>query len=127
MTVDRISELYLKGLYSQIDFYLGIVDLLVDEPQANHILERIPQPLLGLLAEMAHEHAESAGAAGATEEQRIPQTILRWRHDHPDGVPGTNGTNGAAASPSGFPLVGVDASASVSEEKLPRAEVPDGD
>jgi DNA-binding transcriptional ArsR family regulator len=77
MTIERLSELYLKCCYSKFDFYIGLVNLLASSNDASHVLERVPAELRNEVTEMARDHDASAGAAGCTDEQKIPRTILR--------------------------------------------------
>ena len=98
MTIERLSELYLQGYYSKIDFYLGLLNLLVSTQEPSPILEKVPQRLFGFVDEMARAHDLSAGAAGHPEEQRIPQAILQWRSDHPDAASSDNGAPSNAPS-----------------------------
>ena len=94
MTIDRLSELYLKNYYSKIEFYHALLEILAESPDPNRVLEGVPEQLVEYVAKKAHDHDLSAAAAGATEERRIPQTILRWRNEQLIGNAARSGANG---------------------------------
>ena len=94
MTIERLSELYLKNYYSKIDFYLTLLEILADSPEPNRVLDGVPEQLVDYVVQKAHAHDLSAAAAGATEERRIPQAIMHWRQEQLVGNTGRSGANG---------------------------------
>ena len=82
MTIDRLAELYLKGYYSKIDFYLALLNILAQAEDPEYVLERVPPRLVEFVVGKARDHDLSAGRANRAEEQRLPQTILRWHDQH---------------------------------------------
>ena len=92
ITIERLSELYQQGYYSELDFYLGLIELIVESNDLDRVLEKVPQRLFGFVAEQARDHDLSAAAAGRPEEQGIPQAILRWLRKHPAETDGGNGS-----------------------------------
>jgi hypothetical protein len=82
MTIDRLSELYQKGYYSKLDFYLGLIAILSEGGDPGPVMERVPGTLLGDISEMAERHASSAQAGSSGDERENPDKILRWVRRH---------------------------------------------
>lgn len=95
MTIDRLSELYLKGDYSKLDFYLGLIDVLSRTDDPDHVMEKVPGTLLNEVLEMAERHDSSAGEKLDHKQQENPDKILRWVRRHRPDLAMNNG-NGAA-------------------------------
>jgi hypothetical protein len=88
MTIERLSELYLNGYYSKVDFYLGLIDVFSRTDDPDHVMEKVPGTLLNEVCEMAERHHSSAGEKSDHKQQENPDKILRWvrrhRHDRAD-------------------------------------------
>ena len=78
MTIERLSELYLKGYYSKVDFYLGLIDVLSRTDDPDHVLEKVPGTLLDEVCEMAERHDSSAGEKSDHKQQENLDKILQY-------------------------------------------------
>lgn len=78
MTLDRMNSLYKKGLYSPINYYLGLLAILKDGADLGVVMDRVPETLLGTILALAARHRKSEDRTTDTEENTITGKILSW-------------------------------------------------
>jgi hypothetical protein len=79
MTIDRLSELYVKGYYSKANFYLGLIEILAETDDPDLILENVPAQFVDDVIDMAARHVQSARDNASFDEARNPEKVLLWR------------------------------------------------
>jgi hypothetical protein len=84
MTIERLSELYIKGYYSKVNFYLELLSLLSQTDDPDGLLEAIPGPLIDDIIDMVERHSESARENRESQEAELPEKILRWHRKGAD-------------------------------------------
>ena len=78
MTLDRMNYLYKKGLYSPINYYLGLLAILKDGAELGVVMGRVPETLLETILVIAARHRKSEDRTTAPEETTITGNILAW-------------------------------------------------
>jgi len=82
MTLDKMNDLYRKGLYSPINYYLGLLAILKDGADVSVVMGSIPETLLGTILDLAARHGKSDDRTTDTEENMITGNILAWGKSH---------------------------------------------
>ncbi len=82
MTLDRMNYLYRKGLYSPINYYLGLLAILKDGADVGVVMGRVPETLLGTILVIAARHRKSEDRTTDPEENTITGNILAWGKSH---------------------------------------------
>ncbi len=78
MTLDRMNDLYKKGLYSPINYYLGLLAILKDGADVGVVMGRVPETLLGTILVIAARHRKSEDRTTDPEENTITGNIVAW-------------------------------------------------
>jgi hypothetical protein len=78
MTIERLSELFQKGYYSKIDFYLALLSILSQTGDPDRQLEAIPRPLIDEIIDIVERHSESAKENRESQGAELPMKILEW-------------------------------------------------
>jgi DNA-binding transcriptional regulator YiaG len=78
MTLDMMNDLYGKGLYSPINYYLGLLAILKDGADLDVVMDRVPETLLGTILGIAARHRKSEDRTSDCEENTITGKILAW-------------------------------------------------
>jgi len=78
MTLDRMNYLYKKGLYSPINYYLGLLAILKDGAELGVVMGRVPETLLETILVIAARHRKSQDRTTDPEETTITGNILAW-------------------------------------------------
>ena len=78
MTLDRMNYLYKKGLYSPINYYLGLLAILKGGADLGVVMGRVPETLLGTILDVAARHRKSQDRRTDPEETTITGNILAW-------------------------------------------------
>ncbi len=82
MTLDRMNDLYKKGLYSPINYYLGLLAILKHGADVGVVMGRVPETLLGTILAVAARHRKSEDRTTDPEENTITGNILAWGKSH---------------------------------------------
>ena len=78
MTMDKMNYLYNKGLYSPINYYLGLLALLKAGANLGVVMNMVPETLLGTILDVAARHRKSRGRTTDHQETKITSDILAW-------------------------------------------------
>jgi hypothetical protein len=78
MTLDKMNDLYKRGLYSPINYYLGLLAILKDGADVSVVMGRVPETLLGTILDLAARHRKSEDRTTDSEENTITGKILAW-------------------------------------------------
>ena len=78
MTLDRMNYLYKKGLYSPINYYLGLLAILKDGADLGVVMGRVPETLLETILVLAARHRKSEDRTTDSEENTMTGNILAW-------------------------------------------------
>jgi len=82
MTLDRMNYLYRKGLYSPINYYLGLLAILKNGADLGVVMGSIPETLLETILVIAARHWKSEVRTTDPEETTITGNILAWGKSH---------------------------------------------
>ncbi len=82
MTLDRMNDLYKKGLYSPINYYLGLLAILKHGADVGVVMGRVPETLLGTILDLAARHRKAKDRTTDPEENTITGNILAWGKSH---------------------------------------------
>ena len=79
MTQERMNDLYHRGLYSPINYYLGLIALLKAGENLDAVMGGVPQPLLGTILDIAASHTSAEDRATDARETMITGSMLAWK------------------------------------------------
>ena len=74
----KMNKLYQKGLYSPINYYLGLLALVKDGAEIPSVMGEVPEALLGMILDTAKRHRESCTGEAGREEAAIIEGIVAW-------------------------------------------------
>ena len=78
MTITKMTELYRKGAYSPINYYLGLLELIKKGADLDQTMKAVPDPLRKKMVGMARKHGGSRNEVGNLAEQVITKRIIEW-------------------------------------------------
>ena len=78
MSINKMSELCKRGLYSPINYYLGVIALLKEGFDVHYIMSEIPESLLGEIKGFAQRHRDSPTKDPDLQELELTRQILAW-------------------------------------------------
>jgi hypothetical protein len=81
MALVKMNKLYEKGLYSPINYYLGLLALVKDGAEIPSVMGDVPEALLGMLLDTVRRHRESCTGEAGREEAAIIEGIVAWGSD----------------------------------------------
>jgi hypothetical protein len=76
VNITRMTELYLQGAYSPINYYLGLLALLREGGDVDLIMGAVPEPLLRKMIAMARSQLSSGDKD--PREVATTQRIIEW-------------------------------------------------
>ncbi len=82
MTIERMNDLYSKGLYSPINYYLGLLAILKDGADLEAVMLKVPKTLLETILAVAARQRESEDRMNDPEENTITGKIHAWGELH---------------------------------------------
>ena len=82
MTLDRMNDLYSKGLYSPINYYLVLLTILKDGADLEAVMVKIPKTLVETIVALAARQRESEDLTTDPQEIKITGSILAWGESH---------------------------------------------
>ena len=85
MNINKMSELANRGLYSPINYYLGIIALLKEGFDVDFIMRQVPGSLRGEVREFATRHGNSQCEKTDPRGIALARQILAW--DKPSASP----------------------------------------
>ncbi len=77
MTIARMTELYRKGAYSPINYYLGLLELIKEGADLDLTMGEVPERLLRKMIDMARRHRDSGNEADS-QDLAIAKQITEW-------------------------------------------------
>ena len=78
VTITKMTELYRRGAYSPINYYLGLVELIREGADLDQTHREVPEPLLEKMVGMARKHRGAADEEKNPGEQAITGMIIEW-------------------------------------------------
>jgi hypothetical protein len=78
MPLVKMNKLYQKGLYSQTNYYLGLLALVKEGAEIPSVMGEVPEALLGMILDAAKRHLESSSGEAGREEAAIVEGIVAW-------------------------------------------------
>jgi DNA-binding transcriptional regulator YiaG len=78
MQLSMMNTLYDQGLYSPMNYYLGVLALIKDGAKIPSVMAEIPDALLGMILDIAEKHRESCTGETGRKEAAIVGRIVAW-------------------------------------------------
>lgn len=78
MTIEQLSSLYAKGLYSPVNYYYDLLVVLRRGADFDRAMGGVPARFLGQIKELAARSCQAARSEAASEDRTLERRIMLW-------------------------------------------------